>query len=396
MVNSIIKKVSPSATLAVKAKAGELKRAGKSILDLSPGEPDFDTPQHIKVAANKALAEGKTKYTPVPGIPELREAIAEKFTKQNSVETIATDVIISNGGKQALFEALAVTLEPGQEVIIPAPYWVSYPEMVKLCGGVPKIVETDKASGWKLTPELLEKNISEKTKWIIINSPSNPTGIGYVNSELAAIGEVIEKNNCYVLSDEVYERVVFPHFEFCSFAAVLPGLKSRTVTVNALSKTYSMTGWRVGYATGPTEIIKAMSTYQSHSTSNINSVSQYAALAAITGSHEFLKDALLSYEKRLVLLAEILSSVPGVNTDMRPDGAFYQFVRFNDLANSSTNSAAKDSIAISKYLIEEAGVAVVPGAAFGDDFAFRVSVAVSDETIREGAEKLASALSALT
>ena len=395
MINSIMRKISPSATLAVKTRATELKRAGETVFDLSPGECDFDTPQHIKDAATKALAEGKTRYTAVPGIPELREALADRFTSQISTKTEPANVIVTNGGKQALFEAFAVTIEPGDEVLIPAPYWVSYPEMINIVGGVPRIVHTDESTSWKLTPEALSKALTPKTKWFIINSPSNPTGMGYTKAELAALGEVLEKHDTLIMSDEVYDQIIYPHFEFSSFLQAAPALLDRTVTVNAFSKTYAMTGWRVGYAFGPQELIKAMSKYQGHATSNVNTPSQYAALAAISGPHDFLEGAIKNFTRRLATLSEHLADVPGVHLRMKPDGAFYQFVMFDELAKNSSAPQAKDSKALCQHLIDEVGVAVVPGAAFGEDLGFRVSFAVADETIDKGAALMASAMKKL-
>lgn len=393
-VTTLLRSIKPSATLAVKAKATELKAQGRSIVDLSAGEPDVDTPQHIKDAAIAALKAGKTKYTAVPGIPELRTAIAQKFTEENGIKTDPDDVVITNGGKQALYECFQAVIEPGDEVVIPAPYWVSYPPMVTLCGGNPVIVETTPESGYRLTPETLSAAISPKTKIVVLNSPSNPTGAAYTEADFVALGKVLATSSALVVSDEVYEKLVYDGFQFVSFAKAVPDLLDRTVTVGACSKTYSMTGWRVGYATGPKSIIKAMGKLQSQTTSNVCSIAQHAAIAAINGPHDFLNELITAYRRRFDIAIEMIEKIPGLRVAGIPQGAFYLFVRIDDLVNGSTKLTG--SVDVSTFLLEEAGVAVVPGAAFGDDRAIRISVSLADETIIDGLTRIGQALASLT
>ena len=387
--------IKPSETLAVKARAGELKAQGKTIIDLSTGEPDIDTPEHIKEAAVKALKDGKTKYTPAQGIPELREAIAEKLKLENGLVTAAKNVVVTNGGKHALYSLFDVTLEPGDEVIIFAPYWVSYPVMVEMAGGKPVIVHGDPAKGYRVTPEQLAKVLTARTKFVVINSPSNPTGLGYTAAEQKALGDQIARTNSLVVSDEVYEKVIFGGFDFVSFEKACPALAGRVVTVNALSKTYSMTGWRVGYASGPFEIIDAMIRHQSQATSGINSMSQYAAVAALKGRHDFIRTMNENFSRRMDSALSEIEKTPGLAVRCKPQGAFYLFVDFSGLRSKTKNSAVENSAAFTNYLLESAGVAAVPGAAFGDDFAFRISVAASDETVNAGARGIRSAVEQL-
>lgn len=392
-VNKRASRLKPSETLAVKARALELQAQGKRIIDLSAGEPDIDTPQHIKDAALRAMNEGHTKYTAVPGIEALRQAIAEKLERDNGIRTCARDIIVTNGGKQALFELFQVLLEPGDEVVIIAPYWVSYPSMVELAGGCPVVVPTSVRDGFKVSPAALQAVLCDKTRAVIINSPSNPSGATYSSAELAALGEVILPSRAVVVSDEVYEKLTYGGFKFTSFAAACPALAERTVTVNAFSKTYSMTGWRVGYATGPAEIIGAMNRYQSQATSNVCSIAQYAALAALKGPHDFLGPLRESYQRRLAMAMDVLKGVPGLDAGSPPPGAFYLFVRFDP--SKFSRGGIKGSASLVSYLLDQAGVAAVPGEAFGDDQAFRISVSSSDENVAQGVQKIAKALSAL-
>lgn len=384
MLNSRVKDLKPSATLAVVAKAAELRAAGVSILGLNAGEPDIDTPEHIKEGARIAMQEGKTKYTPVPGIPALREAIAKKLSVENGVTAIAETVTITNGGKQALFEAIQVLLEPGDEVIIPSPYWVSYPPMVELCGGKAIIVPTTLEQGYKLSADSLRKVLSSKTKLVILNSPSNPTGATYSKEELACLSEVLVSHQAFILSDEVYEKLTYG-VPYTSFAKAAPQIEDRVITVGAFSKTYSMTGWRVGYATGPKEVIGAMNRVRSQTTSNVCSIAQYAALAAIEGPHDFLEPLKRSYETRFALALETLNKTPGIKPAAFPDGAFYLFVNIDSFLKESGMSG---SVECASWLLEEARVAVVPGVAFGDDRAIRLSVSVAEDVVREGVARI--------
>ncbi|MCB9030463.1 MAG: pyridoxal phosphate-dependent aminotransferase [Deltaproteobacteria bacterium] len=395
-LNDRIASVKPSATLAVKEKASALRAEGRDIINLGPGEPDIDTPDHIKEAAKKALDQGKTKYLAVAGLPELKEAIADKFARENNIPTQASDVIVTAGGKQALFECFNVCLQPGDEVIIPAPYWVSYPEMVRLCGAVPKILPSRPENAYKLTPQELEAAITDKTKFFVLNSPSNPSGAAYTELEQKALGEVLKNKNVVTISDEVYEKIVFDGFEFKSFAAVNKDIADRVVTINACSKTYSMTGWRLGYATGPAEIIKAMSRHQGQSTSNACSIAQYAALAALTGTHDFLDGLLGSYTRRRKYVCDQIDQSPHLTIPQRPEGAFYVFARIeNIIGRSFQGKKINNSTDFCEFLLEQASVAVVPGGAFGDDAAFRISYAVSDEVIERAFFAMSAALNEL-
>ncbi len=393
-VNSKMQALKPSATLAVKAKANELKAQGRKIIDLSTGEPDMDTPDHIKDAAKKALDEGKTKYTAAPGIPELRSAVAEKLQTENALSCEAENVIICNGGKQAIHELFMVTLEPGDEVVIPSPYWVSYPAMVELAGGVPKILETRAEDSYKLRAEELKAALTEKTRFLILNSPSNPTGAAYTAAEQKELLQVLlDHPRVLVLSDEVYEKLTYGNFEFVSAAAACPELSERIATVNAFSKTYSMTGWRVGYLAAEPSIIKAVSKFQSQTTSNVSTPAQYAALAAVKGSDDFLVEWKQKFLSRIQLASEILGASDNLSLASQPEGAFYLFVRCEKLFQNADIPDA--SVGLATLLLETAGVAVVPGAAFGDDAAFRVSVAASDEDVRAGMEGIVSAVAGL-
>jgi aspartate aminotransferase len=395
--NERIGKVKPSETLAVKSRAAELKAAGKSIIDLSAGEPDIDTPSHIKEAAIKALNAGQTKYTNVTGIPELRKAISEKLKTENGISAEPNDIIVTNGGKQAIYSFFDVILEKGDEVVVLAPYWVSYVPIVEMCGGTPVVVSGLQANGLKVTPEQLKASITDKTKCVVVNSPSNPCGVAYSKAELQALGNVIaDKARVLVLSDEVYEKVVFKGFEFCSFAKACSNLAARTITVNAFSKTYSMTGWRIGYAHGPREIIAAMGRHQSQTTSNITSFAQYGAVAALSGSHDFLMSMVANFERRISMVLDMLKEAPGLSVNYKPQGAFYLFISFAGLEKSGKNLPFKGSAELATYLLDNAGVAVVPGEAFGDNSAFRISVSSADDNVKEGVRRIVEAISKLS
>ena len=395
-INTLAKGLKPSETLAIKARAMELKAQGKSIVDLCAGEPDIDTPEHIKEAARKALKDGKTKYTNVAGIPELREALSVKLQQENGIIAKPAEIVVTNGGKQALFNLFQVILEPGDEVVVIAPYWVSYPPMVELARGKAVIVHTTPAQGYKVSPNALAASLTSRTRCVIINSPSNPTGAAYSKEELAQLGQVLEKSQALICSDEVYEKEVYGGFTFCSFAKACPQLAARTVTVNAFSKSYSMTGWRVGYAAGPKDIIAAMGNYQSQVTSNVNSIAQYAALAALSGSHDFVAPMVESFNRRISLACDLLSKTPGLSVPNRPEGAFYLFVRIDGLRESLKKRGIQGSTDFTNLLLEDAGVAAVPGEAFGDDNAFRISVAAADKVIEEGVSRLCRMVSALS
>ena len=381
--------------MAVKAKATELKAKGVNVIDLSTGEPDLDPPEHIKEGAIKALRDGKTKYTDVAGIKELRDAIAEKLAKENGIVTDASGVVVCNGGKQALQQLFEVIVEPGDEVVVPAPYWVSYLPMVTLPGGTPVVVRAKPENRFKMTPDELAEALTPKTKAVIINSPSNPTGAAYTKKELAALGKIVaERSSAIVVSDEIYEKIVYNGFAFTSCVQAMPELAGRIATVNGFSKAYSMTGWRVGYVTGPKEVVTAVGRLQSQTTSNICSCAQYAALAALKGPQDFLAPMIESFDRRLSLALSILEKTPGLKVVARPEGAFYLFIRFAELA-ASGRPETKGSGIFANYLLEKAGVAVVPGEAFGDDAAFRISIASADENIKKGLEQIKGAIEAL-
>lgn len=391
---SRISRVKPSATLAIKARAAELKAAGRSICDLSAGEPDIDTPQHIKDAAVQAMQAGHTKYTPVAGIPALRAAIAEKLRNENQLNHASENIVVCNGGKQAIHNCFEVLLEPGDEVILAAPYWVSYPEEIYLAGGTSVIVPTTEESGYKMQPADLARAMSERTKVVVINSPSNPTGAAYSSSELQELGKVIASSNALVLSDEVYEKLVYDSFEHVSFGAACPELAARTITIGAFSKTYSMTGWRVGYAAASKEIIDAINNYQSHTTSNVCSIAQYAALGALQGPHDFLEVLRENYYRRMVFCQRELKGITGLSLSHIPEGAFYLFVDIKDLLSQHADKL-RGSADFCAYLIEQSGVAVVPGIEFGDDSGFRMSVSSNDQNLRSGLDLIRQAVQAL-
>ncbi|WP_435167138.1 pyridoxal phosphate-dependent aminotransferase [Falsirhodobacter sp. 1013] len=389
-LSDTLSRVKPSPTIAVTNKARELKAAGRDVIGLGAGEPDFDTPQNIKDAAKRAIDEGKTKYTAVDGIPELKQAICDKFQRENGLSYKPNQVTVGTGGKQILYNAFVATLNPGDEVIIPAPYWVSYPDMVLLAGGTPVPVVAGIETNFKLSPEALDAAITPKTKWFIFNSPSNPTGAGYTKEELKALTDVLMKHpHVWVMSDDMYEHLVFDDFEFFTPAQVEPGLYDRTLTCNGVSKAYAMTGWRIGYAAGPVELIKAMGTIQSQSTSNPSSVSQYAALEGLTGPQEFLTENKALFQRRRDLVVSMLSEAPGI-TCPTPEGAFYVYP---DIAGCIGKTSPKGTVitddeVFASALLEEEGVAVVFGAAFGLSPNFRVSYATADEVLREACTRI--------
>ena len=389
-LSDTLARVKPSPTIAVTTKAAELKAAGKDVIGLGAGEPDFDTPQNVKDAAKRAIDAGKTKYTAVDGIPELKKAICAKFERENGLKYAPNQVTVGTGGKQILYNALMATCNPGDEVIIPAPYWVSYPDMVLLAGGTPVAVAAGMETQFKLQPEQLEAAITPKTKWFIFNSPSNPTGAGYTRAELKALTDVLMRHpHVWVMSDDMYEHLVFDDFEFCTPAQVEPGLYDRTLTCNGVSKAYAMTGWRIGYAAGPVALIKAMGTIQSQSTSNPSSVSQYAALEGLTGPQEFLAENRALFQRRRDLVVGMLNEAKGV-TCPKPEGAFYVYPDISGCIGKTSAGGTKitDDEAFATALLEETGVAVVFGAAFGLSPNFRVSYATSDAALTEACTRI--------
>jgi aspartate aminotransferase len=389
-LSQTLTRVKPSATIAVTNKARELQQAGRDVIGLGAGEPDFDTPLFIREAAKAAIDAGHTRYTAVDGIPELKAAICQKFARENGLTYTPAQITVGTGGKQILYNALMATLNPGDEVIIPAPYWVSYPDMVMLAGGTPVAVPAGLETNFKLTPAALEAAITPKTKWFIFNSPSNPTGAGYTRDELKDLTDVLIRHpHVWVMSDDMYEHLVFDDFEFCTPAQVEPGLYDRTLTCNGVSKAYAMTGWRIGYAGGPAHLIKAMGTIQSQSTSNPSSVSQHAALAALTGPQDFLPEFRAAFQRRRDLVVSMLNQAPGLVCP-RPEGAFYVYP---DITGCIGKTSAKGSIiaddeTFATALLEEEGVAVVFGAAFGLSPNFRISYATSDAVLTEACTRI--------
>ena len=385
IVSNSLKRIKPSPTIAVTSKAREMRAAGKDVIGLGAGEPDFDTPDNIKEAAIKAIKKGDTKYTAVDGTPALKKAIQAKFSRENNLSYELDQISVGTGGKQVLYNAFMATINKGDEVIIPAPYWVSYPDIVLLAGGKPKIVKCDEKNNFKLTPEKLTKAISKKTKWIIINSPSNPTGSGYTKDEIVALSKILIKHkNLYILSDDIYEHITYDGFKFFTIAQI-EKLKSRTLTMNGVSKSYSMTGWRIGYAAGPKEIIKAMAKIQSQSTSNPTSISQAAAVEALNGTQDFISERSNSFKERRNFVVDSLNSIKGVSC-LSPEGAFYVFPNCKKLLNKKTKlKTDKDFV---EKLLEKAEVAVVQGSAFGLDGYFRISYATSMENLKKAMERI--------
>ena len=390
--------IKPSPTMAVTKMAAEMKAAGQDIIGLGAGEPDFDTPDHIKNAAIEAIKNGETKYTAVDGTPALKKAIAKKFYKDNSIKYNIDEIIVSVGGKQVLYNALMSSINPGDEVIIPSPFWVSYPDMVSLAGGVPIIVEGKEKNNFKIQPADIRDKISTKTKWIIINSPSNPTGSSYSEEELRNIGNLLlEYENIFVMSDDIYEKIIYDDFKFFSLAEVVPELKDRILTVNGVSKAYAMTGWRIGYAGGPKHLITAMSKLQSQSTSNPSSISQAAALAALEGPEEFLLERNGRFKTRRDMVVKMLNECNGLSC-IKPSGAFYVYPSCSGIIGKSSKEGKliENSIDFSSYLLESVGVAVVPGSAFGADPFFRISYATSDSILEEACNRIKKACEQLS
>ena len=397
-LSSTLDRVKPSPTIAVTTKAAELKAAGRDIIGLGAGEPDFDTPQNIKDAAIAAIQAGKTKYTAVDGIIELKRAICAKFKRENGLDYTPAQISVGSGGKQTLYNALVATLNPGDEVIIPAPYWVSYPDMVLLAGGEPVAVECPMQTGYKLTPEQLEEAITPKTKWFIFNSPSNPTGAGYSRAELKALTEVLMRHpHVWVMTDDMYEHLAYDGFEFCTPAEVEPALYDRTLTCNGVSKAYAMTGWRIGYAAGPEKLIKAMGKVQSQSTSNPCTISQWAAVEALNGPQDYIATSRVAFQRRRDLVVAMLNAAEGVRCPT-PEGAFYVYPSIAGCIGKTSAAGTKiaDDEAFATALLEETGVAVVFGAAFGLSPNFRVSYATSDAALTEACTRIQAFCKGLT
>ena len=387
IVSNSLKRIKPSPTIAVTQKARELKAAGKDVIGLGAGEPDFDTPENIKKAAVEAINRGETKYTAVDGTPVLKQAIVNKFKRENNLKYSTDEVTVGTGGKQVIYNAFMATLNKGDEVIIPAPYWVSYPDMVLLAGGTPKIIKCNENDSFKLTPKNLKKFITKKTKWLILNSPSNPTGASYTKEEIENLSEVLIKNkNIYILSDDIYEHITYDNFNFFTIAQI-PKLKNRTLTMNGVSKSYAMTGWRIGYAARPREIIKAISKVQSQSTSNPSSISQAAAVEALNGEQNFIKERARAFKERRDFVVDSLNNIKGLSCQ-KPNGAFYVFPSCKKLLGKKTKLKT-DSEFVEK-LLEKVNVAVVQGSAFGLNGYFRISYATSMENLKKALERIKS------
>ena len=383
-------RIKQSPTMEITARAQELKANGLDIISLSVGEPDFDTPRNIKDAGIDAINKGKTKYTAVDGMPELKQAICNKFLRDNNLTYSKDQIIVSTGGKQVLFNALLATLNPGDEVIIPAPFWVSYPDMVKLAGGTPVIAEANFDNNYKLTAKDLEAAITPNTKWFIFNSPSNPTGAGYNWSELKALTNVLKRYpNIWIMTDDMYEHLAYDDFEFCTPAEVEPSLINRTLTTNGVSKGHAMTGWRIGYAAGPIELVKAMAVIQSQSTSNPNTIAQWAAVEALNGNQDYLSKNNSIFQNRRNIVLNILNSIKGIKCP-KPQGAFYIYASIEELIGKTTNYKIKikSDKDFATELLNSEGVAVVFGSAFGLSPAFRVSYATSEKELTEACKRI--------
>lgn len=389
-----VNKIQPSPTLAIDAKAKALKAQGVDVVGFGAGEPDFDTPENIREAGKKAIDAGFTRYMPVGGADDLKDAIIAKMKRDHNLEYTRDEISVACGAKHTLYNISQALIQEGDEVIIPGPYWVSYPDQVVLAGGTPVFIMTDETTGFKITPDQLEKAITAKTKYLILNSPCNPTGSTYSQEELSAIGQVLLKNDhVLVVADDIYERLIYDGLKFYNIAQVVPELKSRTIVVNGVSKTYAMTGWRIGYACGPKELMSAMTKMQSQSTSNATSVAQKAAVEALNGPQEPVAAMCVEFEKRRTYIVERLNAMPGV-TCFKSNGAFYVFPNFSGCYGKATPAGKKieNSSDFAAYLLEDAKVALVPGVAFGDDRYARLSYAISMENIKKGMDRIEEAI----
>ena len=391
LVSDKLNRIQPSATVAITARALEMKSNGEDVIGLGAGEPDMETPRNIQDAAIDAMHSGKIRYTAVDGIPELKKAICDKFKRDNDLIYTPGEISVASGGKQVIFNAMLATLNAGDEVIVPAPYWVSYPEIVSLCDGVPVIVEAGLQTNFKLTAGMLEKAITPKTKWLMLNSPSNPTGAAYSFDEMKALADVLLKHpHVWIFADDIYEHLVFGDFEFCTPAQVEPKLKNRTLTMNGVSKSYAMTGWRIGYAGGPKELIDGMRKVMMQTTSCASAVGQYAALEALNGPQDFIDDNKAIFQRRRDLVVTALNAIEGIECPT-PEGAFYVYPSIAKLigTTSAKGTIIHDDKAFAEALLEESGVAVVFGAAFGCSPNFRVSYATSDDQLVEACARIA-------
>ena len=390
LIAHALERIKPSPTMAITSKAREMKAAGFDVIGLGAGEPDFDTPDNVKQAAIAAIERGETKYTAVDGIPELKRAIASKFERENDLTYKPAEITVGSGGKQVLYNALLATLNPGDEVIVPSPYWVSYPDIVLLAGATPVVVETKLEDGFKLSPKALAASITPRTKWFIFNSPSNPTGAAYTREEIKALTDVLLKHeNVWVLSDDIYEHLVYDGFAFSTPAQVEPKLRGRTLTMNGVSKAYSMTGWRIGYAGGPEPLIKAIATLQSQSTSNPCSISQWASVEALEGPQDFLKRWVTSFQDRRDLVVSMLNQAKGISCPT-PEGAFYVYPSCAGVIGRTSRDGKKIETDedFATALLQEEGVAVVHGAAFGLSPFFRISYATGIEALEEACRRI--------
>ena len=395
--SAALARINPSPTLAVSARVAELQRAGVDVIGLGAGEPDFDTPDHVKEAAIRAIRDGQTKYTQVDGIPALKAAIVAKFARDNTLRYGMDEVTVNVGGKHTLFNAMVATVDAGDEVVIPAPYWVSYPDVVQFAGGVPVIAPAGPEQDYKLSPAALEAAITPRTKWVILNSPSNPTGAAYTVAELRALGDVLVRHpQVWVFADDMYEHIVYDGFRFATIAEVCPELYERTLTVNGCSKAYAMTGWRIGFAGGPAWLIKAMAKLQSQSTSNPCSIAQAAAVAALDGPQDFLAERARAFQSRRDLVVSMLNQAAGLACP-RPEGAFYVYPSIAGLIGKTTPGGRliDTDEAFVGYLLDEARVAAVHGAAFGLSPAMRISYATSEAVLRTACERIQTACAAL-
>ena len=385
IISNNLKRIKPSPTIAVTTKAREMRASGKDVIGLGAGEPDFDTPDNVKEAAIEAIKRGDTKYTAVDGTPHLKKAIVEKFKRENNLNYTTDQITVGTGGKQVIYNTFMATLNKGDEVIIPAPFWVSYPDMVLLAGGTPKIIKCEEKDGFKLSVKKLEKAISKKTKWLILNSPSNPTGAGYTKKEIEDLAKVLLKHKkIFILSDDIYEHIRYEGFDFFTIAQISK-LKERTLTMNGVSKSYAMTGWRIGYAAGPKEIINAIRKIQSQSTSNPSSISQAAAVEALNGQQNFIKERAEAFKERRDFVVSSLNNIKGINC-LTPNGAFYVFPSCKGLLNKKTK--LKTDTEFVQKLLEKSMVAVVQGSAFGLDGYFRISYATSMENLKKAISRI--------
>ena len=390
MLADRLTRIKPSPTVAVTSKANELKAAGFDVIGLGAGEPDFNTPEHIKQAATIAMLENKTRYTAVDGIAELKQAICDKFKRDNNISCTSDMITVGTGGKQVLYNALMASLNPGDEVIIPAPFWVSYPDMVLLAEGIPIIVECGQNQNFKITADALENAITDKTKWIILNSPSNPTGVGYTKSDLENLAVVLRRYpNVNIMTDDMYEYLVYDDFKFTTLVEIAPDLQDRTLTCNGVSKAYCMTGWRIGYATGPKSLIRGIAKIQSQSTTNPNTIAQYAALAALKGPIDFLAKNNAAFVRRRNFVVSRLNEIDGLQCSM-PDGAFYVYPNCAGVVGKKTPNGTliKTDTDFVTYLLEEEGVACVQGTAFGLSPYFRISYATSDTLLDDALNRI--------